>query len=443
MDRDRIVERVFATLDAELKARPRGTKSTTEKAVGVREGYLRKMRSKGRISLNQIAAFLEVLDIDPGVFFQTAFPSPSVEPALAGPLMRFGQEAAAIAGRFPERPAVRRACSLQARYGRANQAGKALKAFATCRKSIDALDSLRYADASEAARRAERTLAKTKDVVHAARLLGVWAASLRLLERSDEALVMHGQALQLASQLGCRPLTAELAERSVGIVADRGDYAFGIELADFALGLYAELGHDDGMGRALVDRGIMLVQMGKPREAIASYSAALNYLAEDNSPFRCAAFQGLGVVQLRTGELAAADRSLKQALVHAHDKDSYLCGRVAWLRARIAFARGHLEAAETYFDQALATISERSPIDTVLVSAERVRLLLKMGRIGEACGFARDMTKLLLPIDDRPMARAALTDLIRAGMQGDALNIALVDRTIRALKRETVGHSSE
>ncbi len=432
MDRNRIVKRVFATLDSELKARPRGTKSLTEKAVGVREGYLRKMRSKGRISLNQIAAFLEVLEIDPDVFFRSAFPASSAEPALAGPLMRFSKQAAAMNGRFEKRAAVRHARAMIAEAGPVD----GTKVYSRHDDAIKAIDSLRYADAARAAKFAEQALAKAKQPVLAARLLSAWASALRLLERLDEAMVIHGYAIQLACRLHCRRLTAELAERGVGLLSDRGDYAFGIEFADYALALYAELQVSDGVGRSLVRRGVVLGQMGQLTESIASYAAALKHLAQDNAPFLCAAHQGLGVVQLRVGLLSEADRSLKQALHHAPEADSYFCGRVAWLRARIAFARGQLDQAEQYFDEALASISERSPIDTVLVSAERVRLLLKMGRIAEARGFARDMTKLLLPIDNRPAARAALTDLIRAGMQGDALSVALVDRAIQALKHD-------
>lgn len=242
-------------------------------------------------------------------------------------------------------------------------------------------------------------------------------------------------AMGVAERHNHRSLFAELAHRAIYVVADHGDYGRALALADRTFALWAELKDRDRMGRTSIARASALLYQQRYPEAETAFRAALDRLRSSSRRWLAAAHQGLGVVYYEMGDLRRAESAVHAAAAFVPVGGAF-GGRLAWLKARIAAARGDLHGSERRYRAALEALRQL-PADALLVAAELVRVLIRQRNTVEACTVARSLTWLVTPLEDQRVLAAAHADLVRAGLKGrhQTLTLGTLDSIIRAIKR--------
>ncbi len=192
------------------------------------------------------------------------------------------------------------------------------------------------------------------------------------------------------------------------------------------------------MGKALTDQGIWLYYLDRHRESIDSHLAALHRLANQSLARRCrvGSLQFLGLNCLKLQDLDRAETYAAQARQEASELEPWVFGGILWLQADIAMARGRHEEAEGFFREVVEIFSPISAGQAALASIELVRSLLLQGRDREAHETAKAMARLveLLHRKKNRVAEAALTELIRCGLERRGLSLALLDSTAQKIR---------
>jgi len=113
---------------------------------------------------------------------------------------------------------------------------------------------------------------------------------------------------------------------------------------------------------------------------------------------------------------------------------------VTWLRARIAWSRGNLKAAERlYIEARTATVERGIAFDTSLVSLELALVYLAQGRTGRVKRLAIEALGVFAEQEVEREVRAALA-LVEAAARREALTRELLEQAITAVERASHGH---
>lgn len=430
MDRESTFDRIMQTLKAEFDDRGRGSIARTERALKLRDGYFRKNRSARSFRLEKLAAYLEVMDVDPGSFFRRAFEDSDLAEAErqadTDPIASFLTEARSI----PRGKAARLLNKVDSL-----RLHNSLQMLSEAdRKLLDRLDDKRYEDHAACAAEAEKLCRRALERHHVkmvARALGIRASALRLGGQLNRAQLHLTSALRLARRHRLRDVEADLLQRVIYVVADRGEHQQALAIADRSLVLYEDLQDVAGIGKAQVDRGAMLFRLGDYEQAQEAYEVALRHLPEALPRYRWSALQSLACTHLATGRVDAADRRLEEAAPY-RPAGGHHVGRLAWLRARIARERHDYATAERLYREALVIFAD-FPGDAVLASIELVRLYMVCGRIQDARQLARGMRALVFDLPDNNVLGAAAWQLARAEMLG-GLTVELVDKVAKEIE---------
>ncbi len=399
----------------------RGSVRRTEQALGLSPGYFRVQRnSERRVSLLALLKALNSTHTHPREFFLEAFQS-------RDPIRDLRHETSSLGTEPP-----RLVTEIQRR---ANNPVIPPKLDASYLQEID---SLPYTDARLAKSQA---IAVVKHIPRPflPRLLGVYASALRLLEEHDGAQHALTIGLELAAQRDDRSAVADLWQRLAYVMADRGDYHRALLISERAEKIFVRTGDSIGSGKTLVDQGLWLHYLDHPKESIDLHLTALLRLPQDPQLRRCraSAFQTLGFNCLKLQDLDRAETYAAQARQEASELEPWVFGGILWLQADIATARGRYEEAEGFFREAVEIFSPISAGQAALASIELVRSLLLQGRDREAHETAKAMARLveLLHRKKNRVAEAALTELIRCGLERRGLSLALLDSTAQKIRK--------
>lgn len=421
----------------ELARRGRGSISAAEQACGWCAGQIRYWRNQGMLRVPDLEAMLEALEVAPTHFFQQALErSWASLDTLPKPLRRIAEQAIEIRALLhrAERSepeilyAVRFAWFRgHLRHGDSAPLGAALHK----------LDSLRYQDAEQAFARAVRLVPRVRSEADALRLLAVCGSALRLMHRLSAAHLVLWEGLRMCRDVGRPELEADFVQRLVYVVLDRAEYDHAIRLARYARRIYRKVGTRDREGQTFVDEAVVHIATASSHEAVSCYKKALSLLEISNSRNRAAAYQGLAAAAFHLRQFKTADRSARQAL-EICPPEPHLQGRLQWLRALIADEDGRYRDAIPHYQRALRAL-RAFPADSALVGAQYIRLLLKLGRIQAAREEAQSLVWLVVPVEEKhPPIKAALTDLIRAGMDARAaatgFNLRFLDQIVRRIE---------
>lgn len=453
------VAHIHTALDAHFDRRyPRGARerarARAEAAIGKRPGFLRKVKSAGRLRLADLAGVLESEDLALGDLLQravlepgaTPFASlaPLVDPATVTPAAL--HQAGLPAALDPVHRFLLDAERAEARLGtprtvaavRARHDAGLLRDGAppdAVRRRLDELEVLLYDDPAAAGRQAEAIARRARSLRGAVLALSLWTSSLRRCQRLGMAAVVLGAGLSLARAHGDRCLEARLARRGAYLLSDRAQHRRGLRLAEHALLLWTELGDLELAARAQLDRGVVARYLGDSEAARTAFRAALRWLPADARLPRLAALHGLGFAYFELGELdRAADLAARAIAAADGVTGGHIEGRLIWLQAMIADARGELGAAEALYRRTLDAFAA-FPGDALQVAAELIRVVLRQGRALEARQLARSLTWLVIPLEDDSVLHACVADLIRAGMESDRLTRQLIESTIEGIRR--------
>ncbi len=306
-----------------------------------------------------------------------------------------------------------------------------LRTRAFARSYLEHLDSLRYDHADEAAKLVTTVAVDLLPKLAGPRLellslqclaLGVFGSARRLKGRFTTAARVFGVALALAREHRLREATANLLIRASYLLKDFGRFERALIFLRESLEIYVQIGCDTGIGKTLVDQGMMLTGLGEHQLATGVLARALRYLAgsEARLPrYHLSAYQYLAYACEQLGELDAAERYLEQgagAFAPHHEVDA---AKLRWLHGNLALKRGEYRRSEDLLQAARAVLAAaENPGQEALVCLDLLDALLAQGKLEEACALAGDMARLLDHFEEDRLAAQAIVRLIRPALAG-------------------------
>jgi tetratricopeptide (TPR) repeat protein len=439
MDAKKYTQRLLQVLAEERASHGHGAAADIDQQLQRSEGYLgRVLRGEVGLQVEMLFNILQVLGSDPADFFARVAGSPEVDPKkLLARLMR--QNAPA------ENPLLERVESLMSVRLEDHEAGDDLTNLQRRLSRID--DDLRFSDPSEATKQAKKlmkeALALTESSPTLPRIeilcdaLGVSASIDRVRARFTSAAHALHLALRLAHHYGLRSSHALLLERTCYLIGDQGEYQTAVELAKQANDHYVLLSKKNGIGKTLVDRGVMLFRLGNFQEAIQAFSSSLKFLPEDSWRNRTAALQGLGASHLVLGNLHLASVWTSKALKAQQLRTGQSWWRLIWLQGEIALKRNLLGEAEHAFSQVHHAFTTRdNPFDIAVISLRLAKTRFLQGRIPEVRKLAAEMLGLLKPLRGHKIASAVIQEFACAVLTGEITEV-LLDNAFDKIEKES------
>lgn len=402
---------LFAALDRELQARPRGTIRTLERALGRSLGWWQNRRARtGDISTQDLVRALKILGID---------------------LVRFVRETlGAEHGLELDEPLGSAPAVVDKAWKRfrSGDDGEGLG-----EKFLRSIDEQGYQDPASAVGLVESSIGLA-NLPELPQLLATAGSGFRVLIQLREAEHCFHAAIHQAFLQADHRTAGNLMRRFSYLLADHGRYQQALHLADRAVALLAREDDIVGVAKGCVEQGQWLYRLGREREAISAFQAALRRLPESESRYRCAAHQSLGVVYQGQGMVQQALSCFEAATPYLESLSSRHRAKLLWLRASIHTELGELSAATSILRDVVSALARAHAGEAALATCELVRLLLRSNQPAQACQVAFSMRSLIEPLAGNAVISAAVADLLRSGQEG--LTLALVDRVWSRIERE-------
>ncbi len=449
------VEEILARLRQGLRAEARkhyGRIGELELRAGLARGEISNLYSeRKRIKLDVFLRALLALGTDPAEFFSRVLGGPCLPDAYLEPFVAAGEQDRELAeieraGWWLEAgeaqaadpaavaDAARAAEMAQLRpkeQQRRLRHTRRYRTVAFARAYLEHLDSLRY-DHAEVAAKLATTVAvdllpklpgpRPERLALQCLALGIFASARRLKGRFSTAARAFRLALDLARRHRLREDTARLLQRASYLLKDFGQFERALVCLREALEIYVGLGCDIGIGKTLVEQGLMLTGLGDHKTATQVLSQALRYLNGNEARlprYHFAAYQYLAIAFEQLGELDAAEARLEEATGISGLENGFYSAKLRWQQGTLAFKRGDCRRSEGLLRAARkALAATENPGQEALVSLDVLDVLLAQGKLEEACSLAGDMARLLDCFEDDRLAARAIVRLIRPTLAG-------------------------
>ncbi len=404
--------RALEQLTKKLKTLGRGSIGRVEQGLNKGSNWLRDRRRCGKIDLGLLLDTFNIAQLNPVRFFHELFEY---------------QGEHLIEPRGTQPPLVTKAL-------------ERLTTKTTTRQHIDEtylhnLDMLRYDQPEQVLTVGEEVIDHI-DHQLIPNFLGVMGSAWRILYHTTSAEHAIVAGMKCAQQLENERVFARLLRRLVYIEVDKLNHHEALRLSKEATLIFARNTDLPGMGQALVDQGMCYYYLKQTHQAIASQQAALQYLAEDDSRHRFAANQGLGLYYLELNDPDTASRHAERARQWSTGIESLNLGRLYWLQAGIELQRERYDEAEQFLEDTIGLFKTIHPADTALAVTDLIHVQLLGDNRTLAYQNAAAMVELLKPLNRNSHITAAMMELIRCGLEGQGLTIALVARIRGRIEQE-------
>ncbi|USX54576.1 tetratricopeptide repeat protein [Lentzea sp. HUAS12] len=178
--------------------------------------------------------------------------------------------------------------------------------------------------------------------------------------RYDEAEGEYETSMRLWSEIGDHRALCDTGRSAARLHWDRGRLADARAQYERVAAAAEELGAPRLVGLTLVNLGLVLLDLGRPLEAVPRLDRARRILAEaaDSDPYNAArAVIASAVALCRTGSLAAAEGAAAEGLramtslgsVNGQAEARLALGEIAGLEGDVGRARAHYQSAEDAF----------------------------------------------------------------------------------------------
>lgn len=190
---------------------------------------------------------------------------------------------------------------------------------------------------------------------------------------------------------------------------------------------------------ALLNRGVLLVQLGRLDEAETSFSRSATLFRDSEDPRgETAALSSVAAVAARRGRNRQAREAHAQVLERQRKSGSAIeVGRAAFNLGIVERELGELDAAITHFDEAFTVLVGADAIDFALqVSASRAELELLRGHVVRAAAALAEVNQFA--DQGSPMRRAAVLAASArvAEVAGDAVGAVKQYQQARDLRQQ-------
>lgn len=252
------------------------------------------------------------------------------------------------------------------------------------------------------------------------------AAAAALRQADDLLLEGTGDPLEEANLLSYRASLATLL----------GDHELSLDILDAAAAIYRELDESVLLGKILLQKSTALAFLDPARGLEAAREAErLVAGTGDRRLLFGARFNQIGCL-VETGRPDQAQMLLKASRYMTHDfDDPWSVLHVAWMEARLAFAQGRLEEAETAFERLLDELLRRDQrLDGVLAALDLAAVRLGRGKAREASELAAAMAQHLREWGAHARAREAWA-LLRHALSLERANDQLLREVADYLRR--------
>jgi len=296
------------------------------------------------------------------------------------------------------------------------------------------------ADAALAANRETKMYQSSAEVEAAG--LAIRGNARRALGR----LVRAAEDLAAAERLLDHPdvkdpeMPAEVFNYLGSLRKDQGRFEEAANHMHRAATLYGLLRNQEKAARILLNLGTLHYRLHEPHAAVAADQKALALLDPDSEDW----LRGYAHYNLAFHLHAAGDTDRAEAELAAHEELLAACGdevaqHVVWLRARIAWSREDLTAAQTLYTEARQRALDRGITwDAGLVGLELALVHLVRGHTTKVRKLAREAKEIFAAQEVEREVRAAL-DLLDAAERRDAITRALLEQAIAAVESAAHG----
>jgi len=200
--------------------------------------------------------------------------------------------------------------------------------------------------------------------------------------------------------------------------------------------LYTLLGDREKAARSHLNLGTLHYRRHEPTAAVAADRAALDLLDPGSEPW----LRGYAHFNLAFHLHAAGETEESEAELASHERllaeaGEEVAQHVVWLRARIAWSRSDLAAAESLYGEARRRALDRGVAwDAGLVSLELALVYLVQGRTAQVRELASEALGVFAEQKVERETRASL-ELLEAAARRDAVTRELLEQAIAALGR--------
>jgi len=425
MDPKRETTRILKALDEARKGRGWGGAGWLDRKLGSSPGYTsRVMAGKISLRLDQFFEILNILEFEAGEFFAGVF---------------------GMSYHFQPERYLRNLARREEKTELLRQVDKLIITPTLPKTDEHVLDNSEInledlaADLSrlEGFRFTNPVVAKAESIETLKTIVGIPDTSQESLQIVCDALLLIGatevalrnyssaaayllRALTLAQRENYLPREAKVLQRCCYLLGTQGEYDIAIDFANQAMHKYIFLGDLTGIGKCLVDQGMMLRRAGRPQQTVLYYTAALKYLPKEAWQYRVALHQSIGLAYVDLGEVDKAEECAELATKEHQTKDGLNWWKIFWLRGEVALTRHELPYAEAAFRKVLAaSMEQENCIDIALVSLRLSLVLLLAGRIDEMMGIASDMVQQLEDLKkENKIAAQAVNEFIKLALVG-------------------------
>jgi tetratricopeptide (TPR) repeat protein len=273
--------------------------------------------------------------------------------------------------------------------------------------------------------------------IHAA-ALAVAGNAKRALGRLKEAEHDLARAKKLLDEPEMRDpvLPAEVEFYLGSLRRNQGRLDEAAEYLGRARHLYRWLGQREDAARVLLQLGNVHYRAHRIDAAVEAVDGVLELLgAEAEGWLHVAAYFNRAWFLHATGDLQDAEAELEAHAELLEKEGPWGRQHLAWLRARITWSRGDLEAAEhLYTETRELTIERGIAFDTSLVDLELCLVYLAQGRTARVKTLATEALEVFAEQEVEQEVRAALALVVEAARR-EALTRELIERAIATLER--------
>jgi tetratricopeptide (TPR) repeat protein len=289
-------------------------------------------------------------------------------------------------------------------------------------------------------------LPELEDVSPAARLalhlraILVYGFAQRVVGTFDQAALATLLALDLSRRFRLDPITGELLKVGAYVLSDHGLFDKAQVLLGEALVVFDELDDEIAVAKVQVQRGITYVHMGDYLSASRSLRKALRRLPGEEDTlrhYRLAAFHNLAIAYQQAGDLEAAHHWLDTALQTFRSEGGITWAKMLWFKGRLLHDDGNSEEALGLLEDAAVILESCDAAESLLIALDISKVLLDLGRMGEATTVARNMASLLKGLKNNRIAEAAVLEYIRTAIAAGVTRHAIgcLEDQICALNR--------